>query len=222
VATRSLAAIAYVRATPGERRSPSRQLAAIRRHCAARGWPLVGDELDRIAGDPARRRIEPGLARALAAIAEGRAQVLVVQSADRLARSATALFHLAADVERLGGAISSVDDGDDLDTSAEDNELARFLRGWRVRIGRKLAEAAREPGVAAARAVGVRFGAPRRSRIDGRKAVRLRALGHSWSMLARALGCSRSAARRACLNWDGDGAARLRGQDRSPATSASR
>src|SRR5689334_6196231 len=124
-----LRAVLYARtSTRGDRQDTRVQLQALRPFVKGRGWQVAGEERDQITGDPARRRGDPpGLTRALRMIADREADVLCVFSAERIARSPTALIGLVSRVEAMGGKVTSMQDGADLDTTTDHGELFLFL-----------------------------------------------------------------------------------------------
>lgn len=168
---------------------PEVQLRALRPWVASRGWSVVAEEVDRISGDPKRRKGDPpGLARALRAISERRADVLVVFASDRLVRSAVGLLQLVGRVEALGGKVASLEDGADLDTTTDHGELFLFLRGWLARVELRLIRARSQAGVDRARAAGKHIGHPF-VKVDLQAVSERRAQGQGWRTIARALGC---------------------------------
>ena len=202
-----LRCVLYARvSTQGADQDPETQLAALRPWVAARGWQVVAEERDRVTGDESRRRSDPpGLARALRALEERRADVLAVFAADRLVRSSTGLLSLVGRIQAMGAHVASYQDGGDLDTTSDMGELLVFLRGWYARMELRLTRARIRAGLDRARAEGRRLGPPRRLDIDPTEVRRLREagidgdgrVGASWSEVAAVLGTTQSAVRRA-------------------------
>lgn len=188
-------AILYARVSRDDGvQDPQVQLHALREWAASRGWKIVGEQFDRITGDPGRRKGDPpGLRAALQLVQDRKADVLAVFAADRLVRSPVALLQLVARVQQLGGHVASLQDGSDLDTTTDLGELYLFLRGWMARMEMRLLRARTKAGLARARAEGKRLGRPPLA--DARTVAQLRANGRTWPEIATQLGCTIAAAR---------------------------
>lgn len=173
---------------------PQVQLHALREWAATRGWKIVGEQFDRITGDPGRRKGDPpGLRAALQLVQDRKVDVLAVFAADRLVRSPVALLQLVARVQQLGGHVASLQDGSDLDTTTDLGELYLFLRGWMARMEMRLLRARTKAGLARARAEGKRLGRPPLA--NPIVVAQLRAAGCTWTEIATQLGCTVAAAR---------------------------
>ena len=98
--------------------SLAEQEARIRAYCVALGLELVGVEVD--AGESAATLSRPGLTRALEALRDGKADVLVVTKLDRLTRSIRDLDALLAGPLRSGALISI---GEQFDTGTATGRL---------------------------------------------------------------------------------------------------
>jgi len=187
-------AVLYLRISSAEHQDPAGQLLELRRWCEVRGWRVVGEELDKVSGDPARRKGDPpGLRRAFEALERRRADVLVVWAADRLVRSPIDLLRMVARVQSLGAAVASYQDGADLDTTTEMGELLTFMRGWWARMELKTIRARTRMGLEAARARGEILGRRRvvvpAAAIARARELRAAGLGaFSRTTIARALG----------------------------------
>jgi DNA invertase Pin-like site-specific DNA recombinase len=176
---------------------PETQLKALRQWAAQRGWTVASEHVDRVSGDPARRKGDPpGLRAALAALRRG--DVLAVFAADRLVRSPMELLQLVMRIQAHGAHVASLQDGADLDTTTDTGELLTFLYGWKARMELRLIRSRTLAGLAAARAKGKRLGRPLGSDYNASEARRLRGEGLSWADIAARLDCSRSTARRLC------------------------
>lgn len=194
---KAMRAVLYARVSTRDKQDPEAQLARLREWARARGWIVVAEERDRVTGDAAKRRGDPpGLARALRALEERRADMLAVFAADRLVRSPTGLLALVSRVQALGGHVASFQDGADLDTTSDMGELLVFLRGWYARMELKLIRARISAGLDRARAQGTRLGRPKTVIVAPADVQRLRHAGRSWAQVAEALGCTVAAARR--------------------------
>lgn len=170
---RRLRAILYARVSTGDREAgpdgqkvrrqqdPEAQLLRLRSYAAQRGWPVVAEFSDVITCDPVRRRKDPpGFVRAMRMLQERKGDVLVIVGAHRLVAGALALLNLVSRVQELGGAIASMEDGRDLDTTDEMSLLSLFMKGifntWRLKLGRE----ATIRGLERARAQGKILGRP--------------------------------------------------------------
>jgi DNA invertase Pin-like site-specific DNA recombinase len=193
-----LRAVLYARvSTDTGEQDPESQLQALRTWSTSRGWRVVGEETDRVSSDPKRRRGEPpGLTRAIRLIEDKRADVLAIFAADRLVADPIPLLRLVARVQELGGAVSSLQDGRDLDTTTDAGELLTFIAGWYNRMRVRLIRAGTVAGLARARAAGRVGGRPRRV-VDLEQLEELRARGASWGDVGEALGVGAETARRA-------------------------
>ena len=199
--TKPMRAVLYARVSRDDGvQDPQVQLHALREWAGARGWKVVGEQFDRITGDPGRRKGDPpGLRAALQQIQDRSADVLAVFAADRLVRSPVALLQVVARVQQLGGHVASMQDGADLDTTSDLGELYLFLRGWMARMEMRLLRARTKAGLARARAEGKRLGRPPLA--DPIAVVQLRAAACTWSEIAMQLGCTVAAARGAAERY---------------------
>lgn len=161
------------------------QAATIAGAVAARGWDLVADLADAGASGGSLNG-RPALAEALAMLAAGDADVLVVAKLDRLSRSVADFARLTEQARREGWSVVALDV--DVDTSTPTGELvvnvSASVSQWERRIiGARTADA-----LAARKAAGVRLGRP----VTLPEAVRDRiaadrAAGATLSGIARAL-----------------------------------
>jgi DNA invertase Pin-like site-specific DNA recombinase len=135
---------------------------------------------------------------AINAIAERRADVLVVFSADRLVRSTIHLLQLVGRIEAAGGHVASLQDGGDLDTTTDIGELMLFLRGWYSRMELRLTRRRIVAGLEQARREGKKLGRPRVD-VDPARVKKLRTAGKSWSAIASELGSKPTTVRRLFL-----------------------
>lgn len=188
-------AVVYTRVSSREQ-DPDAQLRAVVDMCNARSWSVVRVELDRVTGDPGRRKTDPpGLRRALALIEERKADVLAVFAADRLVRSPSHLLDLVGRVQSMGAHVASLQDGGDLDTTTDAGQLFALLRGWWARVELRLIRARTKAGLEAARARGVELGRPRVD-VDTDRVAKLRARGYSWARVKAETGIDPATARR--------------------------
>ena len=127
-------AVLYARVSTDEKdkQDPEQMIRTLRRYSEGRGWPIDSEHLDRVTGDPARRNGDPpGLRQALERVQKlGGRGVLVITEATRLVRSPVELLQLVARIQALPGAVASVEDGGDLDTTSDAGEIVLFMKGW--------------------------------------------------------------------------------------------
>src|SRR3954468_12144021 len=153
-------AIAYLRVSTDEQADTGAGLAAQRAAVTAevtrRGWQLVDVYTDTASGRSRTGR--PSLSRALAAVASGEADVLIVSKLDRLSRSLRDFADVLATAQRSGWFLVALDLGVELSTPAGaflEHVLASASQ-WERRIsGQRTREA-----LAARRASGVQLGRP--------------------------------------------------------------
>ncbi len=168
---------------------PENQLAELRRYVAARGWTAV-EFVDRgISGARDRR---PALDAVLTGIKRRQFDVLVCWRLDRLGRSLKHLVTLLDELQVLGVAFVSLQEGIDATTPAgklQMHILAAIAEFERARIAERV-----KAGLARAKRNGRRLGRPR---LRIAKADIARTMGLSVRQAAEALGVSRAALHRA-------------------------
>lgn len=154
-------AIGYTRVSTAEQGeegvSLDAQAGQIRAACEAKGWNLIDVGQDVASGKTTAKR--PALADALARLAAGEAQVLVVAHLDRLTRSIIDGATLFARAEREGWEIAILDLGADTTTAA-----GRLVRNVMLMVGewqREVISERTKEGLAEKRAQGVVLGRPR-------------------------------------------------------------
>lgn len=155
--------VGYVRVSTDEQADSGAGLAAQRlavtQGAAQRGWNLL-EVIGEDAGASAKSLKRPGLARALAMVEVGEAEVLMVAKLDRLSRSLLDFAALMEQSRRQGWGLVALDLGVDTSTPAGEmmaNVLATFAQFERRLIGQRTKDA-----LAVKRAEGVRLGRPRR------------------------------------------------------------
>ena len=135
---------------------PENQLAELRRYVAARGWTAV-EFVDRgVSGTKDRR---PALDRLVRDAKQRRFDALVVWRLDRLGRSLRHLILLLDDLQAIGVAFVSLNEGIDATTPAGKLQLhllAAISEFERARIAERVAA-----GLARARRQGKKLGRPR-------------------------------------------------------------
>jgi len=167
-------AVAYLRVSTEEQADSGAGLAAqrtaIEAEAARRGWTLVAVEVD--TGSGKRLGGRQGLASALEAVSQGRADVLVVAKLDRLSRSLVDFAGLLVRAQEEAWNLVALDLGVDLSTPAGEflaSVMASAAQWERRIIGTRTREA-----LEAKRASGVRLGRP--SQIDPRLLLRIKAM----------------------------------------------
>lgn len=158
--TRPVVAIGYVRVSTDQQGDSGAGLAAqeerIQAECAHRGWELREVYTDVASGKSLSRR--PRLDAAMVALAEGRADTLVVSKLDRLSRSVVDFGSLMERARREGWNLVVIDLGIDLTTPAGEMvaTIMASLAQWERRI---ISERTRD-ALAQKRASGVKLGRP--------------------------------------------------------------
>lgn len=164
---------------------PENQLAEIRRYVAARGW-TAEEYVDRgISGAKDRR---PALDTLLADARRRRFDVLVVWRLDRLGRNLRHLITLLEELQALGIAFVSLNEGIDATTPAgklQMHILGAIAEFERARIAERV-----KAGLQRARLQGTRLGRPRKA------PATIAVPGGSVRAAARAWGVSKSTAAR--------------------------
>jgi DNA invertase Pin-like site-specific DNA recombinase len=167
---------------------PENQLAELRRYTSARGWALQ-EYVDRgVSGAKDRR---PALDTLLTDARRRRFDVLVVWRLDRLGRNLRHLITLLEELQALGIAFVSLNEGIDATTPAgklQMHILGAIAEFERARIAERV-----KAGLQRARAQGTRLGRPHASV----PVERVQAVSHvSAAAAARLLGVSRSTLKR--------------------------
>src|SRR5437773_1895072 len=137
---------------------PENQLAEVRRYADARGWTLTKEYVDHgISGAKERR---PALDTLLADAKRRRFDVLVVWKLDRLGRNLRHLITMLEEVQTLGIAFVSLNEGIDATTPAgklQMHILGAIAEFERFRIAERV-----KAGLLRAKAQGKRLGRPRK------------------------------------------------------------
>ncbi|MDP9458959.1 MAG: recombinase family protein [Actinomycetota bacterium] len=160
------------------------QRATIQAEATRRGWDDVIWVED--AGYTASNLRRPGLQRALAMLAAGEADALVVARLDRLSRSLLDFAGVVEASRREGWALHCLDVA--VDTSTPAGELLANVMASFAMFERRIIQARTTDALAAARARGVRLGGPITTPAAVREQiVALAATGLSHAAIARAL-----------------------------------
>lgn len=159
------------------------QRAAVTDEVARRRWAITWEVEGGISG---AKRNRPALDRALATLAAGDADALVVAKLDRLARSLAHAVDIIALAKQQGWSLVALDLGVDL-TTPSGRVLAHTLSAF-AEYERELVSARTKAALAQAKARGIRLGRPRQ--IDPALLVRIVAMnqqGNSFRTIARTL-----------------------------------
>lgn len=168
---------------------PDNQLEELRRYCAARGWDVVGEYVDR--GISGAKEARPALLKLSQDAKRRRVDVVVCWRLDRLGRSLKHLITLLDELQALGVGFVSLAEGIDATTPAGKLQMhilgaiAEFERG---RIVERV-----KAGLSRAKAAGKTLGRPRVIVPQ----ERIAAVSHlPVTAAAEALGVSRSTLKR--------------------------
>jgi DNA invertase Pin-like site-specific DNA recombinase len=160
------------------------QEAAIRAECDRRGLPLVAVLADK--GVSAKTINRPALSEALAMLARGEANVLMVAKLDRLTRSVHDATGLLLEAERCRWGLVALDAPVDT-TTPQGAAMAQVLAVF-AELERKLIGERTKAALAIKRAQGVKLGRPRLLPEDVVARIRAaRDAGATWSAIARDL-----------------------------------
>jgi DNA invertase Pin-like site-specific DNA recombinase len=162
---------------------PEVQSREIREYCQRRGWPLVGEYVDRgISGAKERR---PQLDRLLADAHKRKFEVVVVWKFDRFARSVSHLLRALENFRALG--IEFVSLSEQVDTSTPTGKLIFTVLGAVAELERSLIAERVRAGLRNARAKGKRLGRPSKQ-VNMAQIAALRAQGVPWRRIGTKLG----------------------------------
>jgi DNA invertase Pin-like site-specific DNA recombinase len=147
----------YARVSTKEQ-STEAQVGQLTAYCQARGWTEVG--LFRDDGISGVRDNRPELDRLRERLASGEFDTIVVSKMDRLGRSLGMILRFWDDAEAAGARVIVIDQG--IDTSTPSGRLQRNMLAALAEFERELILERTQAGIARARALGKKFGAPRR------------------------------------------------------------
>lgn len=174
------------------------QREAVERACEARSWTIVASFTD---AESARSLKRPELADALAQLAAGAADVLMVSKVDRATRSLKDWCDLAERSRREGWALVALDSPADPTTPHGEAMVAVqvvFSQLERRLVGQRTREA-----LAIKRAAGVRLGRPPAVPAYVRERIKRERVedGRSWSEIARRLTAEGIATGHGAAKW---------------------
>jgi DNA invertase Pin-like site-specific DNA recombinase len=150
-------AAVYARVSTKEQSTES-QVGQLTAYCHARGWPDVA--VFRDDGISGIRDNRPELDRLRERLASGDFDTIVVSKMDWLGRSLGMILRFWDDVEAAGPRVIVTDQG--TDTPTPSGRLQRNMLAALAEFERELILERTQAGVARARALGKKFGAPRR------------------------------------------------------------
>ena len=171
----------YARVSTREQ-STATQVAQLTTYCQARGWTDIA--VFRDDGISGVRDNRPELDKLRARMMQGEFSALVVTKMDRLGRSLGMILRLWDDADAAGVRVIVVDQG--IDTSTPAGRLQRSMLAALAEFERELILERTRAGIARARALGKKFGAPRRISESVAREVRdRRANGESLRMISQ-------------------------------------
>jgi DNA invertase Pin-like site-specific DNA recombinase len=178
-------AVLYSRVSTMNGQDPEMQSREIREYCLRRGWPLVGEYVDRgISGAKERR---PKLDRLLADAHKRKFEVIVVWKFDRFARSVSHLLRALENFRALG--IEFVSLSEQIDTSTPTGKMIFTVLGAVAELERSLIAERVRAGLRNAKAKGRKLGRPSK-RVNPTQIAALRAQGVPWRRIGTQLGVS--------------------------------
>lgn len=169
----------------------------LRGAAAARGMQIVLEIEETGSG---ARNDRPGLQRVLDAARRGKIGAVLVWKIDRFGRSALDLLANLRILEDAGVRFIAITQGIDIKPGGDAvSKLLVTMLAAVAAFERDLIRERTVLGLAKARRSGKHIGRPRKGAApDPAEVARLRTAGASWSAVASKLGCTPSAARRAC------------------------
>ena len=194
--------LAYVRVSTSEQGDSGlgleAQREAIGAECGRRGWELVEIHQDVASGKSLNGRAE--LARALADLAAGRADALLVTKLDRLSRSLLDFAGMVDRAKREGWALVVV--GGDFDMSTPNGRLMANMLATFAEYEREIISQRTKDALAVAKAKGRKLG--RKSKVSPEvqlRIVAMRAAGMTFEAIAAALTAEGVATPTAADHW---------------------
>lgn len=173
----------YARVSTREQ-STEAQVAQLTTYCRARGWADAA--VFRDDGISGVRDNRPELDRLRQRMAAGEFDTIVVSKMDRLGRSLGMILRLWDEADAAGVRVIVIDQG--IDTSTPAGRLQRNMLAALAEFERELILERTQAGIARARALGKKFGAPRTISESVAQDVRARrARGESLRMISQRL-----------------------------------
>jgi len=182
-------AVLYARVSTNNGQDPEVQSREIREYCIRRGWPLVGEYVDKgISGAKERR---PQLDRLIADAHKRKFEVVVVWKFDRFARSVSHLLRALENFRALG--VEFVSLSEQIDTSTPTGKMIFTVLGAVAELERSLIAERVRAGLRHAQAKGKRLGRPTKH-VNPARVAALRAQGMPWRQVGLRLGVSAATA----------------------------
>jgi DNA invertase Pin-like site-specific DNA recombinase len=173
------------------------QLAELREYASRRGWEIMGEYVDE--GVSGSKECRPELNRLMSDAHRRQLDIVLVWKIDRFGRSLKHLVNALADLDAYGVAFVSLKDNLDLTTPS--GRLMFQVIGAMAEFERALIQQRVRAGLHNARRNGKRLGRPRLV-IDASKVASLRSAGTSWATVARQVGQTVAACRRAYQRYE--------------------
>jgi DNA invertase Pin-like site-specific DNA recombinase len=171
----------YARVSTKEQ-STEAQVAQLSAYCQARGWTEVA--VFRDDGISGVRDNRPELDKLRQRMLHGEFESVVVSKMDRLGRSLGMILRFWDDADAAGARVIVIDQG--IDTSTPSGRLQRNMLAALAEFERELILERTQAGIARARALGKKFGAPRRiSESMGREVRARRERGESLRIISQ-------------------------------------
>ena len=189
-------AVIYGRVSTADKQDVTMQTSELAEYVRRREWQLTSEYTDKITGASDRR---PGLDRMLADARSRKLDVIVIWKLDRLFRDLRHMVNLIAELQALGVALVSVRDNLDLSTPA--GRLQFHIISAMAEFEKALIVERVRAGVKHARAQGKTLGRPRVI-VNAAKVADLRSAGRSWAAVAKELGQTVAACRRAYQRYE--------------------
>jgi len=181
----------YARVSTREQ-STEAQVVQLTAYCQARGWAEVA--IFRDDGISGVRDNRPELDRLRQRMAAGEFEAVVVSKMDRLGRSLGMILRFWDEADAAGARVIVIDQG--IDTSTPSGRLQRNMLAALAEFERELILERTRAGIARARALGKKFGAPRRiPESTAREIVARRARGESLRGISQRLNVKLGAVR---------------------------
>jgi DNA invertase Pin-like site-specific DNA recombinase len=180
---RKVVAALYSRvSTIGHGQDPAMQTRELTEYCQRRGWEVFDLYVDN--GVSGKKDSRPQLNRLMQAAHERQFDVVVVWRFDRFTRSVSHLLRALETFNALG--IQFVSLCEQVDTTTPTGKLVFTILGAVSEGERNLIAERVRAGLRNARAKGKTLGRPRKN-VDAAQIRALRASGHSWRSIARAM-----------------------------------
>ncbi|MFH1834396.1 MAG: recombinase family protein [bacterium] len=165
--------------------NPEMQVTELRAYAEKRGFEMVGEFVDTASG---ASRSRPGLDRLMSEVRSRRADVVLVWSFDRFARSTRQLVEALEEFQSLG--VDFISYRQQIDTTTPAGKLTFSVLAAIAEFERELIRERVKAGMAAAKARGTRIGRRRISMSTQSAVRRLRQQGLSYRRIGEELGIS--------------------------------